>query len=120
MGRISKKPKLVYNSIASQLKTAISGLTVQEWNNVVNVLRLQSNYNTEYLEQLHTILFGQWSDETTGYVELEKAFGAGLISEGLLTELIKVVHDIKTMAVVSVGHDVPTSDNVVLWIETED
>lgn len=120
MGRIAKKPKLVYNNIAQQLKTAISSLSVQEWNNVINILKLQSNYNTEYLEHLHSILFGQWDSTTTGFVELERMFDDGLISDGLLNELIQVVHDVEQMSLVSVGPDTPVSDRVVLWIETED
>jgi hypothetical protein len=78
-----KKPALVRNGIAEQLKQAANSLTIQEWNQVVNTLKLQTNVTVEYLEKLHRFLFGTWTSQTIGVYET--------VDEGLMNELLQLV-----------------------------
>ena len=45
---------LVFNSIPEQHMTYANQLTLREWNNIVNMLRVQTNNTTIYLKQLHS------------------------------------------------------------------
>jgi len=68
---LEKKPHLIRNAIVEQVKQAANSLTIQEWNQVVNTLKLQTNVTVEYLEKLHRALFGTFSSTTTGFNEFE-------------------------------------------------
>lgn len=59
---IPAKPKLVKNSIKHQNKQGRITLTTQEWNEIINVLKEQTNTNTKYLSDLHASL---WGNEST-------------------------------------------------------
>jgi hypothetical protein len=63
---VESKPKLIKNAIAYQNKTTPNSLTVHEWNHIINVLKTQTNLNTEYLDKLHYILFGS---STSDFIE---------------------------------------------------
>ena len=81
-----KKPALVRNGIVEQVKQAANSLTIQEWNQVVNTLKLQTNVTVEYLEKLHRFLFGNYSSQTVGVYET--------IDAGLLNELLQILGSI--------------------------
>jgi len=83
---IDKKPILVRNGIVEQVKQAANSLTIQEWNQVVNTLKLQTNVTVEYLEKLHRFLFGNYSSQTVGVYET--------IDAGLLNELLQILGSI--------------------------
>ena len=83
---IDKKPTLVRNGIVEQVKQAANSLTIQEWNQVVNTLKLQTNVTVEYLEKLHRFLFGNYSSQTVGVYETSDA--------GLLNELLQILGNI--------------------------
>jgi hypothetical protein len=83
----SKKPTLIRNAISEQLKQAANSLTIQEWNSVVNTLKLQTNVTVEYLEKLHRSLFGTWASNTDEMLEFP--------DEGVIYQLIDLVNSIK-------------------------
>lgn len=53
------KHKFIYNAIAEQTKTYANELEISEWNDIINILRLQTNASTTYEETLHKWLFGE-------------------------------------------------------------
>lgn len=89
-GRILKKPSLIRNSIGKQNKQSANSLTIKEWNDVVNALRVQANFNTKYLEDLHRVLFYDWDQNSTGYILAVDAF-----DNGFLTEVMQAVAEQK-------------------------
>jgi len=79
---IEQKPILVRNGIVEQIKQAANSLTIQEWDQVVNTLKLQANVTVEYLEKLHRVMFGSWTSATTGNYELfDEGFVFYLLNE---------------------------------------
>ena len=84
---IDKKPYLIRNAIAEQLKQAANSLTIKEWNEVVNTLKLQTNITVEYLEKLHRSLFGTWNSQTSGVNEY--------LDEGIIYTLFQLVQQIQ-------------------------
>jgi hypothetical protein len=84
---LEKKPTLIRNGIVEQVKQAANSLTIQEWNNVVNTLKLQSNLTVEYLEKLHRSLFGLWGSNTT---ELQE-----FLDEGVIYTLLNAITNIR-------------------------
>lgn len=91
---LEKKPLLVRNGIVQQLKQAANSLTIQEWNNVVNTLKTQTNLTVEYLEKLHRSLFGIWQSNTT---DIQEFPDIGVIYDILAQiELIKDAATLKT------------------------
>ena len=57
----------IFNGIALQSKTSPNSLTVAEWNRVVNSLSAQTNNLTQYIVNLHKLLFG---DSTTSILPI--------------------------------------------------
>ena len=55
---LNSKPVL-YNSIPDQKKVYANQLTTQEWNDIINILKTQSNVNAAYIERLHNWLVGE-------------------------------------------------------------
>lgn len=53
------KHKFIYNAIAEQSKAYANELDITEWNDIINILRLQTNASTTYEETLHKWLFGE-------------------------------------------------------------
>lgn len=84
---LEKRPLLVRNGIVEQVKQAANSLTIQEWNQVVNTLKLQTNVTVEYLEKLHRALFGTYTSATTGLNEFE--------DEGVIFTLLEIIADAK-------------------------
>ena len=82
---LEKKPTLVRNGIVEQVKQAANSLTIQEWNQVVNTLKLQANVTVEYLEKLHKALFGTYTSATTGLNEFE--------DEGVINTLLTIISE---------------------------
>jgi hypothetical protein len=80
---LEKKHTLVRNGIVEQVKQAANSLTIQEWNQVVNTLKLQANVTVEYLEKLHKALFGTYTSVTTGLNEFE--------DEGVINTLLSIL-----------------------------
>lgn len=85
---LKKKPNLIRNSISNQTKQDARGFTINDWNNTINTLKLQSNLNTEYLEQIHKILFSDYDTNSSGFVE-------GLLNAdpGVVTGMLKYISD---------------------------
>jgi hypothetical protein len=88
---IEKRPALIRNAIAEQLKQAANSLTIKEWNDVVNTLKLQTNVTVEYLEKLHRVLFGVWSNNTEGLNSFE--------DQGVINTLLEIITNAKDLAV---------------------
>lgn len=55
---LNLKPVL-YNSIPDQKKVYANELTTHEWNEIINILKTQSNVNAAYIERLHNWLVGE-------------------------------------------------------------
>lgn len=56
---INKKPNILYNSVDVQRLTHPNQLTIQAWNNIINMLKIQTNTNAEYIHMLHRWLIGE-------------------------------------------------------------
>jgi len=84
---LEKKPNLIRNAIVEQVKQAANSLTIQEWNQVVNTLKLQTNITVEYLEKLHKALFGSYTSGTTGLNEFE--------DEGVIFTLLGIIENLE-------------------------
>lgn len=84
---IEKKPNLIRNAIVEQVKQAANSLTIQEWNQVVNTLKIQTNVTVEYLEKLHKVLFGNYASNTVGLYEFEDT--------GVIFNLLEIIEDAK-------------------------
>ncbi len=85
--KIELKPLIVYNNIDDQRKLKPNSLTIQEWNDVINILRRQTNVTSEHIERLHRIFFGDFDANTTGYYEFEDPDNVGLVS--ILRDIIR-------------------------------
>lgn len=116
---IEKKPLLIHNALPYQSKTSANSLTIQEWNQVVNILKSQANLNTDYLEKLHRILFADWDSATTGAYEFPDNLFTGN-NDGILARISELIEELKETSTVYVGDDPPTADNTVLWVDTSD
>ena len=57
---ISKDQKILYNSIPDQQLSYANQLTVKSWNDIINILKLQANINTDYLKKLHEWFIGKY------------------------------------------------------------
>jgi len=82
---IEKKPNLIRNAIVEQVKQAANSLTIQEWNEVVNTLKIQTNITVEYLEKLHKVLFGNYAGNTVGLYEFEDT--------GVIFALLQIINN---------------------------
>jgi len=109
--RILKKPNLIRNAIDKQIKQRGVGLTVDEWNQVVNALRVQTNLNTKYLEDLHRLLFYDWDQNSTGYVIAADAFDNGFLTE-VLQAVEAMVDDVNTFRVQVYNYSIQIVDLV--------
>lgn len=87
---LEKKPNLIRNAIVEQVKQAANSLTIQEWNQVVNTLKLQTNITVEYLEKLHKALFGSYTSGTTGLNEFE--------DEGVIFHLLGIIENLEEIS----------------------
>ncbi len=108
---LEKKPLLVRNGIVEQIKQAANSLTIQEWNQVVNTLKVQTNITVEYLEKLHKVLFGTYTSSTTG---LNEFLDIGVIYDILAQiELIKDAATLKTNFYGKAGEAIAAGDFVM-------
>lgn len=57
------------NSIDKQELSYANQLTVKQWNDIINILRIQTNNNTNYLRQLHSWIVGYNSSEDYAIIE---------------------------------------------------
>ena len=48
---MSNSIRLIYNNIPAQHKTALISVTAVEWNNIINMLSLQTNNNSTRIEE---------------------------------------------------------------------
>ena len=115
---IEQKPVLVRNGIVQQLKQAANSLTIQEWNQVVNTLKTQANITVEYLEKLHKVLFGSYTEDTTGVNVFE--------DEGVIFTLLNIIQNaqeigtLKTNFYGKANQDITAGDFVMFGGVQED
>lgn len=112
---IEGRPDIIYNSIPQQVKTAIGSLTVKDWNDVINVLRTQSNITSANLERLYRVLFGSWENVDERYLEYVDAYNSGL-----LQTLLDTLRQAQETAVIHIGPDSPHALATTLWIDTSE
>lgn len=55
---MNKKYNIRYNAIPEQNLRFANQLTVHQWNEIINILRIQTNLSSEYIEKLHLWLIG--------------------------------------------------------------
>ena len=55
---MNKKYNIKYNAIPEQNLRFANQLTVHQWNEIINILRIQTNLSSEYIEKLHLWLIG--------------------------------------------------------------
>lgn len=63
-----KNHKILYNSVPDQRLTYANQLTVKNWNDIINILKVQANINADYIEKLHSWLIGSY-DRTKPFEE---------------------------------------------------
>lgn len=56
--QFSQKNNLIFNNIPGQVLTYANQLTIKAWNDIINILRVQTNTTVDYLKKLHTWLIG--------------------------------------------------------------
>ena len=98
---INTKNSIMFNSIPDQQLLHANQLTLESWNNIINMLRTQANANANYLQTLHTWMLGNADDEyiiDDAFVkytldairnlktELSKKENIGSIKEGIVGE----------------------------------
>lgn len=59
--------QFIYNAIPQQTKTHANQLTMRAWNDYINILRLQTNDSSTYIETLNKWLFADSSLEDKFY-----------------------------------------------------
>lgn len=99
--------KMKYNSIPKQKKSGVSRITPEEWNFIINVLKEQTNFNTETIEDLIT------SSNMSQEELLEKII---LIESGA-RELASLVEELKETKEIYIGSDEPTGKETI-WFDT--
>jgi len=66
--------KLIKNAIPDQLKTGANSLTIQEWNQIINILKTQANLNTDFLEivqrQIENITYDNATEDAAGVIKI--------------------------------------------------
>ena len=75
--QFSQKHNLIFNNIPGQTLTYANQLTIKAWNDIVNILRVQTNTTVDYLKKLHTWLVGDGTsfisysgaDSLLGYIK---------------------------------------------------
>lgn len=97
--------EFVNNSIPNQELSYANQLTVKQWNDIINVLRVQTNTTTNYLRQLHSWLIG--INNTEDYAVVEDGLN---LYDWIKTELQNFENYIETFkkSVVTIGDDVQT------------
>lgn len=60
--QFSQKHNLIYNNIPGQTLTYANQLSIRAWNDIINILRTQTNTTVDYLKKLHTWLIGDGED----------------------------------------------------------
>ena len=109
---IPKKPNLTRNAIAEQIKTSANSLTIQEWNQVINILKQQTNLNTSYLETLHRALFYDYDTNSSGTVT---AFDSLL--PGALANVIEALPN-ATASINAIGIDIAELEQTLTDLHT--
>ena len=112
---IVKRPGVIYNNIADQVKTAISSLSVKDWNTIVNTLKTQANLNTKHVEMLYKLLFGSLDNTDARYIEFVDAYNTGLL-QTLLDTLAQAQETMQ----LHIGPTSPPQLTTVLWIDTSE
>lgn len=100
--------KTIYNAIERQTKTETSRITPKEWNQIINVLKDQANFNADVLEKLFKDL---------GYMDKDIKTKIAQVEAGLL-DWDKILEEIKNSQEVHVGRRSPEG-NEKIWFEIE-
>ena len=118
---LSLKPVL-YNSIPDQNKVYANQLTTQEWNEIINILKTQSNVNAAYVERLHNWLVGENGsvsiDSEASFVEYTKN-ELSLLDDRVIKNKLSITYLEHTKADkqdLSLKADKSTVDNMLLQI----
>lgn len=109
---IEKKPDLVYNSIPEQIRKSFADLTIEEYNQAINILKAQNNKNTEYLQKLHRVLFYDFAVDSVGVIKFD-----GLLESGIVGELIAIIHDLRNAPYIHIGDSEPEGEGAYLWFD---
>lgn len=72
--QFSQKHNLIFNNIPGQVLTYANQLTIKAWNDVINILRVQTNTTVDYLKRLHTWLVGD-GESFISYSGADSFFG---------------------------------------------
>ena len=97
--------EFVNNSIPNQELSYANQLTVKQWNDIINVLRVQTNTTTNYLRQLHSWLIG--INNTEDYAVVEDGLN---LYTWIKTELQNFENYIETIkkSFITIGDEVQT------------
>lgn len=85
MAKLPKKPNIVLSNIPEQNKRGANSLTIEEWNSIINKLKLQGDLTVRYLHQLHQLLVYSGSDTDDPYLDIELSpDGYGFLTDSVL------------------------------------
>ena len=89
---INQRQNIMHNTIGDQRLTYANQLNIQDWNNIINVLKTQANMNATYIANLHDWLVGKGDEvfylpDNTTFVEyvLEHV-------EGMETSILNILN----------------------------
>ena len=92
---MNKKYNIKYNAIPEQNLRFANQLTVHQWNEIINILRVQTNLSSEYIEKLHLWLIGK-DAHTTLPTPDELKYGDHIISYDGIIDYIFNYLDLNT------------------------
>ena len=85
MAKLPKKPNIVLSNIPEQNKRGANSLTIEEWNSIINKLKLQGDLTVRHLHQLHQLLVYSGSNTEDPYLDIElPPDGYGFLTDSVL------------------------------------
>lgn len=99
--------KVKYNAIPKQEKSPTSKITATEWNHIINVLKEQTNYSSEILEEIIKDL---------GYTKEDFNKKIEMIEEGLY-DWDSIIREIKNHKEIHIGSEEPKGFETI-WFDT--
>ena len=104
---IIKKQPILFNSIDEQRLSYANQLTVKSWNDIINILRVQTNTNTAYIKQLHNWLVGNTGEDIT-IPETDMSFVEYVLSGSQAFERLDVKNLYINGKKAAIEEDIPT------------
>lgn len=113
-----------FNNISKQNKSDYSTISAKEWNQIINVLREQSNNNTEGIVERNKLFNNDVYYTKKEILELIELTDKDFFTKEQINELISYLTNVTIgeYDITQVSHEEPTNPLVKLWyyVEEED